>query len=92
MQIPLVPRALIGVEALQKLAKGDYNGAGNGVERSSFSRPLPTSLSQLVSALATRGKGVIMTMGKGGVGKTTVRSQHRNRASSTRTQGAPDND
>jgi len=72
VQIPLVPRALIGVEALQKLAKGDYNGAGNGVERSSFSRPLPTSLSQLVSALATRGKGVIMTMGKGGVGKTTV--------------------
>lgn len=72
VQIPLVPRALIGVEALQKLAKGDYNGAGNGVERSSFSRPLPASLSQLVSALATRGKGVIMTMGKGGVGKTTV--------------------
>ena len=72
VQIPLVPRALIGVEALQKLAKGDYNGAGNGVERSSFLSPLPSPMSQLVSALATRGKGVIMTMGKGGVGKTTV--------------------
>ena len=72
VQIPLVPRALIGVEALHKLAKGDYNGAGNGAESSSFSHPLSTPLSQLVSALASRGKGVVMTMGKGGVGKTTI--------------------
>ena len=71
VQIPLVPRALIGVEALEKLANGDYSGAGDAGQ--SYSPPsLPPSLSQLVAALAIRGKGVIMTMGKGGVGKTTV--------------------
>src|SRR5581483_11289587 len=33
---------------------------------------LPPSLAALVPDLIARGKGVIMTMGKGGVGKTTV--------------------
>ena len=73
VQIPLVPCALIGVEALQKLAKGDYSGTENGGNSSSlFSHPLPTSMSELVAAMASRGKGVIMTMGKGGAGKTTI--------------------
>jgi len=71
VQIPLVPRALIGVEALERLANGDYNGAGEICQSRSLPS-LPASLSQLVSTLATRGSGVIMTMGKGGVGKTTV--------------------
>jgi Mrp family chromosome partitioning ATPase len=33
---------------------------------------LPVPLSELIPEIARRGKGVIMTMGKGGVGKTTV--------------------
>ena len=72
VQIPLVPRSLIGVEALEKLANGDYNEAGGFSAHSVASPSLPPSLSQLISALASRGKGVVMTMGKGGVGKTTV--------------------
>ena len=72
VEIPLVPRALIGVEALEKLANGDYNGAGDAFGQSVGSSSLLSSLSQLVAALGIRGKGVIMTMGKGGVGKTTV--------------------
>ena len=72
VQIPLVPRSLIGVEALEKLANGDYTGAGEFSARSVASPSLPPSLSELVSSLARRGKGVVMTMGKGGVGKTTV--------------------
>ena len=72
VQIPLVPRSLIGVEALEKFANGDYNGANEFSARPSASASLPPPLSQLVSALALRGKGVVMTMGKGGVGKTTV--------------------
>ena len=72
VQIPLVPRALIGVEALEKLANGDYNGAGEFSAHSVASASLPPSLSELVSSLALREKGVVMTMGKGGVGKTTV--------------------
>ncbi len=72
VQIPLVPRSLIGIEALEKLANGDYNGASEFSAHPSVSRSLPPPLSQLVSDLALRGKGVVMTMGKGGVGKTTV--------------------
>ncbi len=72
VQIPLVPRALIGVEALEKLANGDYDGASEAFGQWVGPPSLPPSLSQLVAALAIRGKGVIMTMGKGGVGKTTV--------------------
>jgi len=34
--------------------------------------PLPAPLSKLIPEIAGRGRGVIMTMGKGGVGKTTV--------------------
>ena len=30
------------------------------------------TLNQLVEQIAARGKGVVMTMGKGGVGKTTL--------------------
>ena len=72
VQIPLVPRSLIGVEALEKLANGDYCSANEFSTHPSASASLPPPLSQLVSGLALRGKGVVMTMGKGGVGKTTV--------------------
>lgn len=72
IQIPLLPQAPLGVEALEKLANGDYNTTRGVVGRPANLPALPRTLSELVSALATRGKGVIMTMGKGGVGKTTV--------------------
>lgn len=72
VQIPLVPRALIGVEALTQLANACHDGSCGTFERSFTSPTLPPSLSELVPTLAIRGKGVIMTMGKGGVGKTTV--------------------
>ena len=68
--VPLVPRALIGVEALRRLADGDYNGTNSPVH--TRRQKLPTPLSELIPEIARRGKGVIMTMGKGGVGKTTV--------------------
>ncbi|HEV2396039.1 MAG TPA: arsenical pump-driving ATPase [Candidatus Sulfotelmatobacter sp.] len=69
--VPLVPRALIGVEALRRLADGDYNGT-NGSVHTQRQTQLPAPLSELIPEIARRGKGVIMTMGKGGVGKTTV--------------------
>ena len=75
IQIPLVPRALIGVEALAQLANANHDGDRGTCERSFTSSTLPPSLSELVLTLAIRGKGVIMTMGKGGVGKTTVAAQ-----------------
>ena len=69
--VPLVPRALIGVEALRRLADGDYNGADRPM-RTKTTDALPAPLLGLIPEIARRGKGVIMTMGKGGVGKTTV--------------------
>ena len=71
VEVPLVPRALIGAEALRRLAAGGYDGA---TARGTAFNPesLPGPLSDIVSDLAKRGKGVIMTMGKGGVGKTTL--------------------
>jgi arsenite-transporting ATPase len=69
--VPLVPQALIGVEALRRLADGDFNGS-NGPVRRLRDIPLPVPLAELIPEIARRGKGVVMTMGKGGVGKTTV--------------------
>lgn len=56
--LPLLPFGLVGVAALRSLL-------GQVVAE------LP-SLDGLVQALAAQARGVIMTMGKGGVGKTTV--------------------
>ena len=69
--VPLVPRSLIGIEALRRLADGDYNGTSR-TARTQMQDPLPAPLSELIPEIAQRGRGVIMTMGKGGVGKTTV--------------------
>ncbi len=71
VEVPLVPSVLLGIDALHRLAAGDYNGADTG-SCPSPSQSLPGPLSDLLTELARRGKGVIMTMGKGGVGKTTV--------------------
>ncbi|HEY3367046.1 MAG TPA: arsenical pump-driving ATPase [Symbiobacteriaceae bacterium] len=70
-EIPLVPRSLIGVDALRTLLSPAEPGAPAG--RASVARSsLPPALIHLVDALSQQGSGVIMTMGKGGVGKTTV--------------------
>ena len=70
IEVPLVPQALIGTKALRRFAAGDY-GDGLGIEHRSVIHSLKP-LSALLPDIAKRGKGVIMTMGKGGVGKTTV--------------------
>lgn len=69
--VRLRPHNLIGIPALRLLAKdGDAAmPAAAGVEPE---LPAMESLADLVDDLATAGRGVIMTMGKGGVGKTTV--------------------
>ena len=75
VEVPLLAHNLIGITALRQLTS---NLTGNGdAETFNVSNPgqdLPPlqSLSALVDDLARAGRGVIMTMGKGGVGKTTV--------------------
>jgi arsenite-transporting ATPase len=70
-EVPLVSNALIGVNALRQLANG-YSQVTNGTAKISPGVVLPPHLADLVVEIAGSGKGVVMTMGKGGVGKTTV--------------------
>ncbi|MDF2629711.1 MAG: Arsenical pump-driving ATPase [Symbiobacteriaceae bacterium] len=70
-EIPLVPRSLVGIEALrQMLAPVDMTIQAGDVHVNRTDLPAP--LVELVNALSGQGRGVIMTMGKGGVGKTTM--------------------
>lgn len=69
-QVPLLPVNLVGLEALRGLLFSDSD-----VTEAPVLPPIPAALGtldQLVSELRERGKGVVMTMGKGGVGKTSV--------------------
>jgi arsenite-transporting ATPase len=71
-EVPLRAHNLVGIPALRALV---HNGHVDHLEIGENTPPdLPAleSLSALVDDLAKSGRGVIMTMGKGGVGKTTV--------------------
>lgn len=72
-ELPLQPFGLVGVAALRSLfgGQGDPSGTTDrGI--APLSAPPLARLSELVPELAAGGRGVIMTMGKGGVGKTSV--------------------
>jgi arsenite/tail-anchored protein-transporting ATPase len=70
--VPLSPDGILGIESLRQLGKVDssaaYRSPGNSVERV---EGLPM-LGELIDDLVAPGHGVILAMGKGGVGKTTV--------------------
>jgi arsenite-transporting ATPase len=70
-EIQLVPRSLIGIDALRLLGEPNANKSRVAVPAQNTQK-LPPPLAELIPLLAAQGKGVIMTMGKGGVGKTTV--------------------
>lgn len=69
--MPLLPFGLVGVDALRQMGAGGSPTAIR-VEAASDVTEHGESLHQLVEQIAARGKGVVMTMGKGGVGKTTL--------------------
>lgn len=68
-EIRLKSVQLVGVEALRRLL-----GMGDLLAQPPISAPvaLPAEIEALVEILAARPNGLVMTMGKGGVGKTTV--------------------
>jgi arsenite-transporting ATPase len=70
-EVPLREHNLIGLAALRMLA-ADSEPAGFAPEIPTAALPPLESLSSLVDSLVQLGHGVIMTMGKGGVGKTTI--------------------
>lgn len=74
MDLPLLSFALVGVESLRGMLLLDAARlqAPAVLVKSSLSRRRTWTFPDLVSALEGLGRGVIMTMGKGGVGKTSV--------------------
>jgi arsenite/tail-anchored protein-transporting ATPase len=67
--VGLVAGDVIGVDALRHLARGDTSiGSVNAIDEPV---DLP-GLGELIDELDAAGDGVVMTMGKGGVGKTTL--------------------
>jgi arsenite-transporting ATPase len=71
-EVKLVPHGLIGLPALRALAQGGLAAGPSAALPPDVALPAP--LGALVDAIAARGHGVVMAMGKGGVGKTTVAS------------------
>lgn len=69
-QMPFLPRGTVGLEALREMNHPETVAVpvGHGMPNT----PLPPGLRGLVEDIAATGHGVVMTMGKGGVGKTTV--------------------
>ena len=76
-RIPLLATNLVGVESLRQLlgavSADGTDGTDGAVERTTAEpHPQHPGLQQLVDELASDGHGLIMLMGKGGVGKTTL--------------------
>ena len=72
LTIPLLPYALIGIENLRRmffneppLTNANETGQVDAIEAA-------PSLASLIDEIEKAGPGVVMTMGKGGVGKTTI--------------------
>ena len=70
--VALVSTPLLGVESLRLLLNRGSAAARTVTVSDLASVPNTQSLSTLISGLERSGRGVIMTMGKGGVGKTTI--------------------
>jgi len=71
VDVPLLPFGLVGVGALRQMGADGGSEAGR-IQAVTVPAEHGVTLSQLVGQIAARGKGVVMTMGKGGVGKTTL--------------------
>lgn len=69
--IPLLATNLVGVESLRQLLQPQDAGEQAPLATSAH-QPAQPELSSLVDELAADGHGLIMLMGKGGVGKTTL--------------------
>ena len=67
--VPLKPFNLVGVDALRRMFAATDNIAPNTANRALVQAP---DLASLVDDLSRDGHGLVMLMGKGGVGKTTL--------------------
>jgi arsenite/tail-anchored protein-transporting ATPase len=73
LDVPLLPFGLVGIPALRAMFDRDRLVVGGAVAVDGPLPPIETgSFDALVDRIARAGHGVVMTMGKGGVGKTTI--------------------
>ena len=73
--VPLKAINILGISGLRELLdeiNPDCEGVGSSLVQSNWNAPKLDSLESIIEAIEKQGHGVIMTMGKGGVGKTTV--------------------
>jgi arsenite-transporting ATPase len=70
--VPLRPINILGIGGLRALLSDHAQGKCVRTGGEDWRPPEMETLEELVSAMEKQGHGVIMTMGKGGVGKTTV--------------------
>ncbi len=69
--IPFLPRGTVGLAALRQMAHPE-SAPAPAADADRMATALPAGLEPLVEEIIAAGHGVVMTMGKGGVGKTTV--------------------
>lgn len=71
-EIPLLGYNLVGIQALRELL--ERGGQRATAKHRKASQPIPNlpPLSDLIDEIALKGNGLIMLMGKGGVGKTSL--------------------
>jgi len=71
-RVPLRAFDTVGLPALRALLNPDVDAVSRALPLSPYSLAQGAGLGALADALAQAGHGLIMVMGKGGVGKTTV--------------------
>ncbi|WP_305013245.1 arsenical pump-driving ATPase [Roseomonas sp. HF4] len=71
-EVPLRGFDMVGLPALRALLRPESEPAGVAAPPSALAMPSVPGLDALVDGLVARGHGLVMVMGKGGVGKTTI--------------------
>jgi arsenite-transporting ATPase len=71
-ELPLAPHNLLGVAALRTLLQNTPGDMRPAKGKKCRLEKFPPALTQMLDEIAPSGRGVILTMGKGGVGKTTI--------------------
>ncbi len=71
-RVPFRAAGIMGMEALQCVSRDEPDIAQNAISDQKIELPPLNDWESFFDELAAPGKGVILTMGKGGVGKTTM--------------------
>ncbi len=72
IEVPLLPYAPMGVENLRAVFGGRASAQRRTPQHATRAADSGLTLAALIDELERMGRGVVMTMGKGGVGKTTI--------------------